>query len=120
MVSSKNHAMYVECLRWILYKIQFVLANYHPSHLTLCRLFQIAPELAKLFPFGDGEETLDENNPGLIKHGLQVMESIDAAVGLLGDLEELVETLKTLGIVHNMANVQLDSFAVSLEVSLIV
>ena len=69
----------------------------------------------ELFPFSG--EQIDANNPGLIRHGTQVMESIDAAVDLLGDLDELVETLKTLGIVHNMANVELKSFAVSIVLS---
>ena len=41
------------------------------------------------------------------------MESIDAAVGLLGNSQELEDTLFELGIIHHMKEVQLDSFAVS-------
>lgn len=63
-----------------------------------------------MFPFT--EEDVGITSPALVKHGVQVMESIDAAVDLLGNTEELVETLKTLGIVHNMHSVQLESFAV--------
>ncbi len=75
------------------------------------RLFVIAPGLKRLFPFSD--EELDDNHPGLKKHALQVMESIDLAIGLLDDPDELKEVLLTLGIVHNMKNVKVDSFAVS-------
>lgn len=49
----------------------------------------------------------------LKKHAVQVMESIDAAIGMLDDPDELQETLIGLGIVHNMSNVKVDSFAVS-------
>lgn len=50
------------------------------------------------------------------KHGLTVMETIDTAIGLLEDekMSELTDTLIDLGIVHNMKQVQLESFAVSL------
>lgn len=41
------------------------------------------------------------------------MESIDAAIDLLDDPEQLEETLLELGIVHNMKSVQLESFGVS-------
>lgn len=43
------------------------------------------------------------------------MESIDSALGMAGQPEELKETLIGLGVVHNMSNVQLDSFAVSVN-----
>lgn len=63
--------------------------------------------------FSFKNEELNRENEGLRKHGLQVMESIDAAVGLLEDPEELQEVLITLGIVHHMNEVQLESFGVS-------
>ena len=75
------------------------------------RLFEIAPELQKLFPF-DGEAVTADNEL-LKRHGIQVMESIDAAIGMLDNPEELKETLIDLGIVHHMKDVQVDSFAVS-------
>lgn len=77
----------------------------------VCRLFEIAPELQDLFPFKD--EELSSDNAMLKKHAVQVMESIDAAIGMLDDPDELQETLIGLGIVHNMSNVKVDSFAVS-------
>jgi len=83
------------------------------TNLCICcnRLFEIAPELVKLFPFKD--ENITDENPGLRKHGLSVMESIDAAIGLLEKPEELEEVLIELGIVHHMSEVQLESFGVS-------
>ena len=65
----------------------------------------------ELFPF-QGEELSDENKK-LRGHALQVMESIDAAVGMLHDTEKLTDTLLELGIVHNLKNVKVESFAVS-------
>lgn len=41
------------------------------------------------------------------------MESIDGAIDLLDDPEQLEETLLELGIVHHMKSVQLESFGVS-------
>lgn len=73
------------------------------------KLFEIAPELQKLFPF-DGEAVTADNEL-LKRHGIQVMESIDAAIGMLDNPEELKETLIDLGIVHHMKDVQVDSFA---------
>ena len=75
------------------------------------RLFEIAPDLKELFPFKEDE--LSDEHEGLRKHALQVMESVDLAINLLDDSDELVETLVSLGIVHNMSNVRVDSFAVS-------
>lgn len=63
-----------------------------------------------LFPFKDA----DNKDEGMKQHGLQVMLSIDGAIGLLDNTEELVDTLVELGIIHNIKDVQLDSFAVSL------
>ncbi len=75
------------------------------------RLFEIAPELIEIFPF-DGKD-LDDDNVSLKKHAMQVMQSIDDALGMADQPEELKETLIGLGVVHNMSNVNLDSFAVS-------
>lgn len=74
-------------------------------------MFEIAPDLKKLFPFKDQE--LSDDNELLKKHAIQVMESIDLAIGMLDTPDELKETLITLGIVHNMKSVQLESFGVS-------
>ncbi len=46
---------------------------------------------------------------------MQVMQSINDALGMADQPEELKETLIGLGVVHNMSNVQLESFAVSLH-----
>jgi len=77
-----------------------------------CRLFEIAPELQELFPF-QGQE-LNEENTLLKKHALQVMESVGLAISLMGDPEQLQETLIELGIIHNMKSVQVKSFEVCL------
>lgn len=71
------------------------------------RLFNIAPDL---FPFKN-----EDKNEGMKKHGLQVMNSIDGAITLLHNnlISELADALIELGIVHNMKEVQLESFAVS-------
>lgn len=88
-----------------------MLANcYENEHFY--RLFEIAPELQELFPF-QGEELSDDNKK-LRGHALQVMETIDVAIGMLHDLPKLTDTLEDLGIVHNLKNVQVASFAVSL------
>lgn len=55
------------------------------------------------------------DNELLKKHGVQVMESIDAAIGMLDNPEELKETLIDLGIVHHMKDVKVESFAVSIK-----
>ncbi len=47
---------------------------------------------------------------------MQVMTSIDDALRMAGQPDELKETLIGLGVIHNMSNVQLESFAVSLFV----
>lgn len=73
------------------------------------KLFEIAPELQELFPF-QGEELSDDNKK-LRGHALQVMETIDVAIGMLHDLPKLTDTLEDLGIVHNLKNVQVASFA---------
>lgn len=73
------------------------------------KLFEIAPELQNLFPFAG--EDLNGYHEGLKKHARQVMESIDGAVNLLNEPELLKETLLELGIIHNMSNVQVGSFA---------
>ena len=80
------------------------------------RLFEIAPKLQELFPF-QGEELSDDNKK-LRFHALQVMETIDAAIGMLHDVQTLTDTLVDLGIVHNMKNVKVESFAVSLHISI--
>jgi hypothetical protein len=73
------------------------------------RLFEIAPALLNIFSFKD-----QDKEEGMKRHGLQVMESIDGAIGLLdGNIQDLEDTLLELGIIHHMKNVQLDSFAVS-------
>ena len=41
------------------------------------------------------------------------MESIDGAISMLDNPEELQENLIELGIIHHMKDVQLESFAVS-------
>ena len=75
------------------------------------RLFEIAPDLKYLFPFKD--QDLTDDNALLKQHSMQVMESIDMCLGMTDDPEELQETLVQLGIVHNMNDVQVESFAVS-------
>lgn len=89
------------------------LISRHHAHVSIIafRLFQIAPNLIDLFPFKN-QSNKDE---GMKTHGLQVMNSIDGAITLLGnkDLQELEDNLTELGIVHNMKQVQLGSFAVS-------
>lgn len=80
-------------------------------HIATTRLFEIAPELKNLFPFED--HVVNNEHPGLKRHALQVMDSIDGAISLLDKPEELKEALLELGIIHNMRDVQLESFAVS-------
>ena len=55
------------------------------------------------------------DNEELKRHGIQVMESIDAAIGMLDNPAELKETLIDLGIIHHMKDVKLESFAVSIK-----
>lgn len=51
---------------------------------------------------------------------MQVMTSIDDALKMTGQLDELKEFLIGLGVVHNLNNVQLDSFAVSYIISIFI
>jgi len=67
--------------------------------------------LKDLFPFKDDQ--IDDNHEGLRKHALQVMTSIDDAIKLVGAPDELKDSLIELGVIHNMQDVQVDSFAVS-------
>lgn len=78
------------------------------KYIFISRLFLIAPQLLELFTFKDEAE-----DKGLRKHGLQVMNSIDGAIGLLNEPELLEETLIELGIIHNMKSVNIESFGVS-------
>ena len=75
------------------------------------RLFEIAPELQELFPFS-GEELTDENEK-LKEHAMQVMQAVGEAIKLLHKPPELKSLLTELGIVHNLSNVKVESFAVS-------
>ena len=59
---------------------------------------------------------MTSDNELLKKHGVQVMESIDAAIGMLDNPEDLKETLIDLGIVHHMKDVKVESFAVSIKI----
>lgn len=107
---SNNLCLSVRCqlLRPEYYTLMiFVVYNY--------RLFEIAPDLLQLFPFKGAAVTPD--NELLKKHGVQVMESIDAAIGMLNNPEELKETLIDLGIVHHMKDVKVESFAVSIKIN---
>ena len=90
----------------------------HSVTYNICRLFEIAPDLIHLFPFKD--QDLSDDNVLLKQHAMQVMESIDACLGMIGDLEELQETLIQLGIIHNMKDVQVGSFAVSIPFNVLV
>lgn len=51
-------------------------------------------------------------NELLKKHALQVMESVGTCIAIIHDAEKLEEALKQLGMVHNLANVEVKSFAV--------
>lgn len=66
-----------------------------------------------LFPFRD--EEISENNEGMKKHGLGVMETIDTAITLVleNKLEELVSILNDLGTVHTLHSVDPIHFTVS-------
>ncbi len=81
------------------------------------RLFESYPELLEAFPFDKEPQKFKE---GVAKHGLQVMESIDAAVNLLSDLEKLSETLIELGIIHHMKSIEVESFGVSVFIALLI
>ena len=72
--------------------------------------------MVQLFPFRD--EKLSDEHEGLQKHAMQVMESINDALGMAGQPEELKETLIELGVVHNMNSVKVESFAVSTLITL--
>jgi hypothetical protein len=76
------------------------------------KLFEIDPHVYDLFPFKG--EAMNIENEGIRKHALQVMETIDAAVGLVvsGEIETLKETLIGLGMVHGMKSVQSKDFQV--------
>ena len=60
---------------------------------------------------------MTEDTPGLKKHAVDVMESIDKAVELLkvGEVDELQEVLVDLGIIHHMKDVEVKSFGVSIS-----
>ena len=80
----------------------------------LPRLFEIRPNLYKLFAFGD--EGFSEDNEKLRKHALDVMTTVDAAIGMVvdGELATLVDTLIELGMVHHMKSVTPKEFEVRL------
>ena len=61
----------------------------------ICRLFEIAPHLRELFPFGQ-----DPKGPQLRSHALNVMNTVGTAVGLLDQSDQLVPVLKQLGQTH--------------------
>lgn len=83
-----------------------------PFSFCIYRLFEISPTLYQLFPFKD--EEISENNTGLAKHALQVMETIDVAIKMLsnGELEKLKETLEDLGAAHSFRSVKSEHFQV--------
>ena len=56
---------------------------------------------------------MNEENALLKKHALQVMESVGTCISIIHDPAQLEEALKQLGMVHNLANVDVKSFAVS-------
>ena len=62
------------------------------------KIFEIAPEALQLFPFKD-EPDLAES-PKLKKHAMSVMNTVDAAVKGLADLDKLVPVLQGLGKRH--------------------
>ena len=74
--------------------------------------------MVQLFPFRD--EELSDENEALRKHAMQVMESINDALGMAAQPDELKETLIELGVVHNMNSVKVESFAVSIIIILII
>lgn len=98
--------------------VNHYLCLYHTPIIMCYRLFEIAPELEKLFSFA--EMTTEDKKQKQLQHGMQVMESIGAAIEMLDDPETLKETLLGLGIMHNMKDVQVNSFAVSSSIEMLI
>ena len=68
-----------------------------------------------MFPFGD--DGFSEENEKLRKHALDVMTTVDTAIGLVvdGDLETLIDTLMELGMAHHFKSVTPKEFEVSMH-----
>ena len=81
---------------------------------TICfhyifRLFQIAPELKDLFPFGD-----DFTKPQFTTHALNVMNAVDLTVQNLDNPDVLIPKLKELGQFHAVFELTVKEFQVRL------
>ncbi|XP_027057706.1 neuroglobin-2-like isoform X3 [Pocillopora damicornis] len=68
--------------------------KYHGERL-FHKLFNVAPHLQELFPFGS-----DLTNPMFTMHALNVMNTLDLAVQHLDKLDILIPKLKELGQMH--------------------
>ena len=73
------------------------------------RLFDIAPELKDLFPFGD-----DFTKPQFTTHALNVMNAVDFTVRHLDNPDVLIPKLKELGKMHAVFELTVKEFQVSL------
>ena len=73
------------------------------------RLFEIAPELKDLFPFGD-----DFTKPQFTTHALNIMNAIDFTVQYLDNPDVLIPKLKELGEMHAVFELTVKEFQVSL------
>ena len=60
--------------------------------------------LLEEFPGAGVEELLDNEN--VKKHALQMTESLSAYISMLDHMDELHDTLKELGVIHQQKNIQ--------------
>lgn len=77
----------------------------HHGQLLFHRLFDIAPELKDLFPFGD-----DFTKPQFTTHALNVMNAVDFTVRHLDNPDVLIPKLKELGKMHAVFELTVKEF----------
>lgn len=67
----------------------------HHGQLLFHKLFEIAPEMTDLFPFGD-----DFTKPQFTTHALNIMNALDHAIQNLDNPDVLIPKLRELGQMH--------------------
>mmetsp|Transcript_1068 Transcript_1068/g.2907 ORF Transcript_1068/g.2907 Transcript_1068/m.2907 type:complete len:457 (+) Transcript_1068:1-1371(+) len=70
------------------------------GRVVFMNIFKIAPTALGLFPFRDDGPRLWAPGGRASRHAMNVVKTLDAAVGLLKDLETLAPILKSLGLRH--------------------
>lgn len=107
------------------HRIQFAFKAFRPRGylsrmcVRLCRLFETHPEVKPLFSFFKENSDISGDNPGVRKHALTVMETVNVAVEHIRNstLGELTEDLFDVGVAHHtlQVNIAEQHFAVSVH-----